>query len=370
MKVKNILLSHLPIPTDKIGSWNVLFSSLIFHNPNIFDYIISPKIDKEKYHIPNHIEIKFRTTKLNKLIKHYDKIEFWNVILKLLKKDEKLVLNIIDNIGLLIALDFFAKKHNLRDRLFLNFFLRGYNFDVSVERRKKIYSAINKLIVMSNSSYEFQIQNNHELSGEVEILKNGVETNKFYPLNKKNKTQKRKELMFNPNKTYFLWLSQDRPKKGLSLILLVWKEIIKEFKNVELLIIGSERKINQPGVLNIGRIKNSELPKYYQIADYFLFSSLCHEGHPLALTEALKCGLKCFASNIDPISEVLQNGKLGILVKQPHFKESWVLAITNELKKPSFLIDKDINLNKLYSFEDWLKNVEKICKDSINSFNF
>lgn len=369
MSPKNVLLSHLAIPSDSIGSWNVLFTNLIRDNNKVFDYIISPKTTSKFNYTINHFEIKNkRSSRMNRFIKYYDKIDYWNCIKEILKKETYIVINIIDNIGLLLAINYFAKKYNLRKKIYINFFLRGYNFDVSIERRKEIYLAIDKLILMSNSSYQFQLQNNHTLAPNVRILQNGVNSNNFYPITKTDKEKKRIELGFNPDKIYFIWLSQDRPKKGLDLMLKVWKELIKKFSNIELLIIGSNRKFDDNQVTNLGRINNADLAQYYQISDYYLFSTLCHEGHPLSLTEAFKCGLTCFASNIDPVSEVLKEGELGILIDLPHFKENWISAISKELTEKSFKFNESLDLKDIYSFNTWKKEIEVIFEESKQNF--
>jgi glycosyltransferase involved in cell wall biosynthesis len=131
----------------------------------------------------------------------------------------------------------------------------------------------------------------------------------------------------------FIWCSQDRPKKGLDFILQVWKEIFEKYGNeVELLIIGSTREMEYPGVNFIGRVPNNELAKYYQISDFYLFPSLWKEGFGIVLAEALKSGCYCIASNQGGIPEVLQFGKIGKIVNNPNFSNEWVVAIIEAIE--------------------------------------
>ena len=108
----------------------------------------------------------------------------------------------------------------------------------------------------------------------------------------------------------------------------------------------------------LGRIENNELPKFYQVATFFIFSTLCHEGHPLALTEALKSGCYCLVSNIDPLNEVLDNGNYGVLVDFPNNPESWLKSLNTTLE------DYNTNGNKfnipaeLYSLDNWMNTIE------------
>jgi glycosyltransferase involved in cell wall biosynthesis len=149
-------------------------------------------------------------------------------------------------------------------------------------------------------------------------------------------------------------------KKGLSIVLKAWGKIIENRKDVELLIIGTHKEIKGKQITWFERRKNSDLAEYYQATNFYLFSSLCHEGHPLSLTEALKSGAKCLASDIDPISEVLHNGDLGYLVKNPHFIESWTNAIHDVLNNEVNFNKNETDLNKLYDNEKWINSFKEI----------
>jgi glycosyltransferase involved in cell wall biosynthesis len=231
---------------------------------------------------------------------------------------------------------------------------------VNLNDRNKVYSCIDKLIIQTEKSYFKQIEENHTIPCEVQILRNGINSTVFHPLSIDDKKELRIKLKLKTNIKYFLWVSQDRPKKGLSIILKAWTEVIKNHNDVELLIIGTHQEIIGEQITWLGRKKNEELAVYYQSTDYYLFSSLCHEGHPLSLTEALKSGAKCLASDIDPIAEVLHNGDLGYLVKNPHFIDSWINAITDVLNNEIEFNKKNTNLMKLYDDKNWIDGFKGI----------
>ena len=365
MKTRNnILISHIGIPSDVIGSWNVLFTNLIDSDTSVFTHIISPKPIREINDVNHFIveEPTFAVYKIGSLIKHYKKKVYWKGLKKILVKstDSVSVVNIVDNIGILLAIDFFSKKQGFRNKIQINFFLRGFNFSKDTEN---IYNAIDQLILMSKSSYLDQIKNNHSIPCEVKLLRNGINSTIFYPLVESKKIELRNQLNFNNDKKYFLWVSQDRPKKGLKIILKAWGELVKNNSNLELIIIGTQNKIIGKQITWLGRKPNSDLAKYYQATDYYLFSSLCHEGQPRSLTEALKCGAKCLASNIDPISEVLHEGDLGLLVDYPNFTSSWVNAINYVLSTNVDFNKKKLDLLKLYDFDQWSKEIKMIFNE-------
>ena len=155
----------------------------------------------------------------------------------------------------------------------------------------------------------------------------------------------------------FLWCSQDRAKKGLNLILYSWKNLIKKYNNIELWVIGARREEVISQVKYYGKIPNDSLPEYYQAADCYLFPTLWHEGFGLTLIEALNCGNYCIASALGGVPEVLQYGKLGKLIENPHFINEWITAIE------AFLENKDncpTNQDSIYSKEEWIDNMNTI----------
>ena len=365
MKSKNILLSSTAIPSVKIGSWNVLLTNLLKDEPFFFDKIITPestnKIENVNATVKSNRYLKFLFTKLDRF---YEKKEFWNCLKG--EVDKKDIINVIifDDIKILQTLDHYARKEKVRENIKIIYFLRGFRFDVDLKTRTAVYNSIDKLIIQTETSYKRQVLENHTIPCEVEILRNGINSEIFHPLKTAEKKELRAKLGLKSSSKYFLWVSQDRPKKGLSIVLKAWKKIIEKQRNVELLIIGTHQEVKGKQITWLERKKNEELAVYYQATDYYLFSSLCHEGHPLSLTEALKSGAKCLASDIDPISEVLHNGDLGYLVKNPHFVESWTKAIDTVLNSEINFNKKNIDLQTLYNNKDWVKQFKEILKNN------
>ncbi|MCH3884987.1 glycosyltransferase family 4 protein [Tenacibaculum aquimarinum] len=188
------------------------------------------------------------------------------------------------------------------------------------------------------------------------VLHNGVNSNQFF-IKYKLPIQSKEKLIFT-------WCSQDRPKKGLDFILKVWKILIKKHTNIELQIIGTNRKIDVLKTKVIGRIPNKELPKYLQNSDFYLFPTLCHEGFGLSLVEALKCGCYCIASNYGGVSEVLQDGKYGKLINNPNFIDEWVIEIDKSIEEYKSNNYQNPYIEsypkRLYDLEDWSTNMNTL----------
>ena len=282
MAKKNILISNVPIPSNTIGSWNMMFTNLLKKDKTIFDYVISPKPDFFIDDVNNLLVHKQSLLNifLSKFNKNYKHIQYWRHLKKILKSNDLLIIHIIDNTGVLLAIKEFSRKCGLRNNLKIIFHLHGFKFDYDLKKKIKIYSCIDKLILLTYESYLTQLKENHALPFEVDILRNGIDSKKFHPITTNEKIKLKKSLGLKTNIKYFLWVSQDRPKKGLSIILSAWEELVKRHDNIHLLIIGNKHKVKGENLTYFGRLKNTDLIKFYQSTDFYLFSSLCHEGHP------------------------------------------------------------------------------------------
>ena len=325
MDSKVILFSQMPLPYSKIGSWSTLYDNYLRADHRI-DFLICPKPENEEYLDITYSYFNPHKSFLDKVLYKLKVTLPWHHAIAALKKviqpDTKYIIHIIDNFGLCMALSAYLEKSGIRSNFYIHYFYHGFpSF-----KNEQLYSKVDELTLLTYKSYTEIKKNVNTFPCRISILHNGIDTSKFYPLPTQEKQDLRKTFQME-NKTIFVWCSQDRPKKGLHIVLDAWKRIYAQHTNVELLIIGTEKKQNAPGITYIGRVPNNELARYYQMADVYLFSTLCQEGFPLSLTEALHCGSYCISSNLGGISEVLDYGKYGKLIENPNFIEEWVEAI-------------------------------------------
>lgn len=357
MKV-NILMSQISLPNTSIGSWNIMFTKLIANKPNLFTHIITPKAEQKISNAVYH-DVKpqlIQSHKLQKIFKNSKYKNYFKPLKKILANNNFATINVIDNKNLLIALHKYLVKNKLRDKVRIIYHLHG--FDVKGVDRNHFFQALDTFLVLTNTSYQNQVNLQHALSCKVKQIYNGVDTKLFKPISEQEQKSIKRKLGLKNDTSYYLWLSQDRKKKGLHVVLEAWSDFIKDKENVHLIVIGTKDYGPKEQVTFLGRIKNTELPKFYQISTFFIFSTLCHEGHPLALTEALKSGCYCLTSDIDPLSEVLNNGEYGVLVEVPNDPDSWLKSLNITLE------DYKINGNRfkipeeLYCIDNWMNTIE------------
>jgi len=290
----------------------------------------------------------------------------------LLGQSERLVLNIVDNYKLLDAVHCFIEGKKIRERVVVNFFQHGYDYGFDKERRLRFYNSIDNLILLTESSLQFQKSSVPSVGCKMWVLPNGVEESRFFRVNVNKKQELREQLGWAGNKKYFLWVSLDRPKKGLEILERAWEKFARGRDDVELVIIGTKDLRRDDNSVRLGQMSNQDIAKYYQAADFYLFSTQCNEGHPLTLTEALRCGTSCIASDIEPISEILAGGRYGRLVSASDQPEGWANAMNEELEKYEANGNTNPYLSNIpediYTFSDWKKNLREILDSTAEAF--
>lgn len=371
--VKVILLSQLPLPYSKIGSWTTMYNYLITQTTHKIDYIICPKPENEisslQYQIVRKLNFidKLKSKYLNKSNRFNN---YFEALSKLIKQDQKYIIHIIDNSGIVSPLnDFINKKYN-RINFYIQYYYQGFAPIFPKEKSKNFIYGVDEILFLSNLSYKSFISFYNDNPYKASILYNATNSKQFKKINPEQKAELRSCLKIDNKSFIFLWCSQDRPKKGLHIILEAFKKIYEKNKFAKLLVIGIDREIVQKGVQVVGKIPNNELAKYYQIADVYLFPSLWKEGFGIVLAESLKCGNYVIASALGAIPEVLAFGNYGKLIDSPNFVDDWVDAMMESIE----VIDKN-NGNpylenipeQLYDLSDWISQLNQIIEKAKES---
>ncbi len=172
-------------------------------------------------------------------------------------------------------------------------------------------------------------------------IHNGIEMNKVVTVNAGERERLQIHLGF-PEKRCFVYTGRLVKGKGLEYLLRVWNDLVKEFTNIHLILIGAgqgyslscEEELQEfiltkqlaASVSITGSIYN--VYDYLAMADFFVFPSET-EGCPMSLLEALAFGLPSIATQIDGITDIVQNGENGILV--PYGDEASLFAAMKDM---------------------------------------
>ena len=193
---------------------------------------------------------------------------------------------------------------------------------------KYFYIRADKIIAVSNELKEV-IKMQYKVPEEkLVVIPNGIDINKFKPINVEDL---RRELSLGGKKA-ILSVGAVHRQKGFHLLLNILPEILKEEKDVKLVIVGSGPYLENlknialklgvsKNVLFIGSVSHEKLVKYYNLANIFAFPTLRYEGLPLVVPEAMACEKPVITSRIGGIPTAIENGKDGFLIEPGNLKE-------------------------------------------------
>src|SRR3989338_3046173 len=214
-------------------------------------------------------------------------------------------------------------------------------------------------------------------SGNVKVIPMGVDSSIF----RKIKIKKPKK--YSKNKI-LLFVGRLSDQKGLQYLIDTMPDIVKEETSAKLLIIGegpykselckrmNENKVNE-NVEFLGSLSSSEIAKYHNYADIFIFPSLSNktgtEALGLALMEAMSSGCAVIGTNVGGIPSLIKNGYNGILVKQKDSRElskSVAALLKNKKKADAMGKNAAAFIQKNYSWDKvssrFIKIYEKALK--------
>ncbi|MCL1978352.1 MAG: glycosyltransferase family 4 protein [Candidatus Bathyarchaeota archaeon] len=204
-----------------------------------------------------------------------------------------------------------------------NWFLRF--FEVGMIKRASRVIAVSDFTRQELRKY-YNIPENR-----IRVIHNGVNTHKFQPA--KDKQKIKAELGLNPDDITILSVGRLYARKGLFTLIEAMPSVVKRFKNAKFVISGkgqsdemaklnthAERLGVKDNIIFTGYYPDKKLPKLYQAADVFAFSTF-YEHHPFAVLEALATGLPVVTTTVGGIAETIKTGKNGLLVNPFNSKQ-------------------------------------------------
>ncbi|MEJ8734542.1 glycosyltransferase [Mediterraneibacter sp. ICN-202921] len=212
--------------------------------------------------------------------------------------------------------------------------------------------------VAINEGVKDSIRECYKLAGDVvPIIKNGVDITKFYS-GKKAST------------LTLINVGRFSPQKNHKLLIKCMANILKENKNIKLVLIGegelkneieqlvSELKLNE-NVHFTGNVSNVE--EYLAAADIYVMTS-DYEGLPLSVIEAMAAGLPIVTTKAGGVVNLVKDGQNGILVDvgDEEAISDAVLNLIKDSEKRQEMGEKSQELAKEYSVERMVEEYEKL----------
>jgi glycosyltransferase involved in cell wall biosynthesis len=202
-----------------------------------------------------------------------------------------------------------------------------------------------KVIAVSEFT-KWELTNYYKIPAhKIQVIHNGVDIKKFQPAADKRKVKA--ELGFNPDDIAIVSVGRLYARKGLFTLIESMPAVVKRFPNAKFIISGKGQSdemqkliahATRLGVIgNIiftGYYPDQKLPKLYQAADVFAFSTF-YEHHPFAVLEALSTGLPVVTTTVGGIPETIHTGRNGFLVK-PFDAKAFADRVLYLLEQPEF----------------------------------
>lgn len=198
-----------------------------------------------------------------------------------------------------------------------NWFLRFFEEGMLARARK--------IIAVSHFT-KWELINYYKIPpNKIRVIHNGVDINKFKPAADKRKVKA--ELGFNPDDLAIVSVGRLYARKGLFTLIESMPQVVKQFPKAKFIISGkgqsdemrkltahAEKLVVKDNIVFTGYYPDKKLPKLYQAADIFAFSTF-YEHHPFAVLEALSTGLPVVTTTVGGIPETIDSGKNGFLVE-------------------------------------------------------
>ncbi len=200
-----------------------------------------------------------------------------------------------------------------------------------------------KIIAVSHFT-KWELTNYYKIPAhKIRVIHNGVDINKFQPTEDKAKVKA--QFGLKPDHLAIVSVGRLYARKGLFTLIESMPAVVKRFPKAKFIISGKGQSdemqkliahATRLGVIDnivfTGYTPDEELPKLYQAADVFAFSTF-YEHHPFAVLEALSTGLPVVTTTVGGIPETIESGKNGMLVA-PFSSTQFSDAILHLLEHP------------------------------------
>ena len=213
--------------------------------------------------------------------------------------------------------------------------------------------------------------------GKFTVIKNFIDLEKFYPIDKNDIEIIRIKEKYNlKNKLVLGHVGRFSEQKNHKFIISIVENMAKQGIEFKCILIGDGQDRNEI----LKEIENKKLSKYFvylgiqndintwfNVMDVFIFPSL-YEGLGIVMIEAQATGLPCIASTSVPREVDLNLGLVKFLPINDIDLEKWIINIKDIYKNN--IDDKDVireNLiNRGYSLRENIKTIEELYTKCIN----
>jgi len=199
----------------------------------------------------------------------------------------------------------------------------------------------------------------------VRVVPNGVNCDRFNPLNDGSKVREKLNLRSRFTIVFVAALTKWHRYKGLDVLLHAVRNLPEKLNCILMIVGEGELKSHYNAlshhlgidrrVMFVGDVGDAELPEYYSASNVLILPSKdSSEGFGLTLLEANATGIPVIASRVGGIPSVVKDGYNGILVP-PNDPQALSKAILTLITDPKKAREMGRNGRKFAKTRDWKK---------------
>lgn len=227
----------------------------------------------------------------------------------------------------------------------------------------------NKIIAISELVKNNIIDNYGVLSKDIEVIYNGVDTDKFHPDNKKKyRSEVRKKYGLEEEDFVAVFVGSGFERKGVKYLIEAVESISEK---VSLLIVGKgpagkfQKKTGHQKIVFCGPQK--DIHKYYAASDIFVFPTI-YEPFGNVHLEALASGLPVITTKNSGASEIIRDGIHGFVVPEPEDSSAIaekIRALSEDKDKLDSMSKNARALAEGFTFADHLGKIRALYKNIV-----
>ena len=253
----------------------------------------------------------------------------------------------------------------------------GYTID-SFEKEKTFFKKMDRIVCLSDDTMKMT-QNLYEIKQNVRLVPNGLRKN-FRKLSENQKLKLRKKYYIDPVERVLLYVGRIEYTKGIEQVIECFNDVVKEYSNCRLVVIGNGNIIGAIGkckkayskITYTGRLDEKSLCQWYQISDIGLFPSF-HEQCSFVGIEMMMHGLPIIASDGYGVKNMFQEGvntkvaKIENWEKKSKFRENLKKSILYVLNSDLLKSELQKASKKEYKSKYSIERMQKGYLELLNS---
>lgn len=234
----------------------------------------------------------------------------------------------------------------------------------------KLAHFTDKILVVSRAVKDFYLSLGIP-EDKITVIYNGLELEKFYPAftAKENNRWEGEPIVG--------FVGRIHPQKGIKALLTVGEEASRRIKEVKFLVVGEGplknwliKEVEKRNLKNNFRIlgKREDLPLLYSKMQVLLLPSY-REGFPNVVLEAMASGVPVVATNAGGVTEIVENGTTGFVVKKGDTQSmlKHVLSLIKEREMREEMAKRAREKVAFFSIERMAEETKKLYLDILET---